>query len=45
MWSYLETWELDAQLDMEGMENCLGIHEEIGAIPAELDLPAMVQQL
>lgn len=41
----LETWELDAQLDMEGMENCLGIHEEIGAIPAELDLPAMVQQL
>ncbi len=41
----LETWELNAELDIEGMENCLSIQQEIGAIPAKLNLPVMVQQV
>ena len=52
----LETWELDAQLDVEGMKNCVqsqetsfappaGAQKETAAISVELDLPAMVQQL
>lgn len=41
----LETWELDAELDIEGMENCLDIQKETGAISAKLNLPAMIQQM
>lgn len=41
----LENWELDAKLDMEGMENCRRIQAETGAIPAKLELPLMVQQM
>ncbi|HTX92066.1 MAG TPA: ABC transporter substrate-binding protein, partial [Anaerolineales bacterium] len=41
----LETWELDGQLDLEGMGNCLHIQEATGAIPAGLDLSSMVQPI
>jgi NitT/TauT family transport system substrate-binding protein len=41
----LENWELDAQLDMPGMENCLGIQQETGVIPANLDLLSMIQRM
>ena len=41
----LENWELDAQLDMEGMENCLRIQKETGAISTNLDLPLLIQRM
>ena len=41
----LTTWELDAKLDMAGMRNCLRIQAETGAIPAQLHLSPMVQQM
>jgi NitT/TauT family transport system substrate-binding protein len=41
----LETWELDAKLDTEGMGNSRRIQEETGAIPARLDLSSMVQPM
>jgi len=41
----LDTWELDAELNLEGMENCLDIQKETGAVPTKLDLSVMVQQM
>jgi NitT/TauT family transport system substrate-binding protein len=41
----LANWELDAKLDLEGMQNCLGIQAQTGAIPATLDGSSMVQQM
>jgi ABC-type nitrate/sulfonate/bicarbonate transport system substrate-binding protein len=40
----LERWEVDARLDIEGMENCLRMQQEMGAVPAELQLEGMIQQ-
>jgi len=40
----LERWEFDAQLDIEGMENCLRVQQEMGAVPADLQLEGMIQQ-
>ncbi len=40
----LERWEFDAQLDIEGMENCLRVQKETGAAPADLQLEGMIQQ-
>ena len=40
----LERWEVDAQLDIEGMKNCLQVQQEIGSVPADLRLEGMIQQ-
>ena len=41
----LESWELDAELDLEGMQNCVSIQQKTNAIPPKLDLAIMVQQV
>jgi NitT/TauT family transport system substrate-binding protein len=41
----LEHWELDARLDIEGMENCLQVQREMGCVPADLRLEGMIRQL
>jgi len=41
----LERWEVAARLDIEGMNNCLKVQQEIGAVPADLQLDGMIQQL
>ena len=41
----LETWALDGELDIEGMENCLRVQKEVGAIPPELELSPMIHAL
>jgi NitT/TauT family transport system substrate-binding protein len=41
----LERWELDAQLDLEGMENCLEAQKQMGSVPAGLALEGMIRQL
>lgn len=41
----LATWALDGMLDTVGMENSLRIQAETGAVPAQLDLSLMVQQM
>jgi NitT/TauT family transport system substrate-binding protein len=41
----LERWELEARLDMQGMENCLRVQKEMGCVPADLGLEGMIEQL
>ncbi len=41
----LDHWELDARLDPTGMENCLQIQTELGAVPAGSRVGGMVEQL
>ena len=41
----LQHWELDARLDVEGIENCLRIQKEMGCVPADLRLEGMIRQL
>jgi NitT/TauT family transport system substrate-binding protein len=41
----LEHWELDARLDVEGMENCLRIQKETGCVPPDLRLEGVIRQL
>ena len=41
----LPRWEIDARLDMEGLENALTVQAEMGLITADLDLDEMVVQL
>jgi len=41
----LEHWELDARLDVQGMENCLHVQKEMGCVPADLRLEGMIEQL
>jgi ABC-type nitrate/sulfonate/bicarbonate transport system substrate-binding protein len=41
----LEHWELDARLDVGGMENCLQIQKEMGCVPADLWLEGKIRQL
>lgn len=41
----LPTWELDAQLDKEGMENCFRIQKEMGAVPQDFDFQDIADQL
>jgi ABC-type nitrate/sulfonate/bicarbonate transport system substrate-binding protein len=41
----LAHWELDARLDPAGMENCLRVQQEMGAVPATLTTRGMVRQL
>jgi NitT/TauT family transport system substrate-binding protein len=41
----LQRWELDARLDLQGMENCLRVQKQMGCVPAGLRLEGMVEQL
>ncbi len=41
----LERWELEARLDVQGMENCLQVQKEMGCVPADLGLEGMIEQL
>jgi NitT/TauT family transport system substrate-binding protein len=41
----LGRWELDAMLDLEGMENCLEVQKQMGSVPAGLVLEGMIRQL
>lgn len=41
----LERWELDARLDLQGMENCLRIQKEMGSVPDDMRLEGMIEQL
>jgi len=41
----LEHWELDARLDVQGMENCLRVQKEMGCVPADLRLEGMIAQM
>jgi NitT/TauT family transport system substrate-binding protein len=41
----LERWELDARLDIRGMENCLRVQMQMGSVPAHLQLEGMIRQL
>jgi ABC-type nitrate/sulfonate/bicarbonate transport system substrate-binding protein len=41
----VEHWELDARLDLEGMENCLKVQKQMGCVPSGLQLPGMIEQL
>ncbi len=41
----LESWELEAEPDIEGIKNCLAIQQEVGAISKNLDLPAIIHQI
>jgi NitT/TauT family transport system substrate-binding protein len=41
----LEYWELDARLDVQGMENCLQVQKEMGCVPADLRLEGLIHQL
>jgi ABC-type nitrate/sulfonate/bicarbonate transport system substrate-binding protein len=41
----LERWEVDARLDINGMENCLRVQREMGAVSADLRLDGMIRQL
>ncbi len=41
----LEHWELDARLDIGGMENCLFVQKEMDCVPADLRLEGMIEQL
>ena len=40
----LERWEVDARLDIEGMENCLQVQQEMGSVPDDLRLEGMIRQ-
>lgn len=41
----LETWELDGQLDIDGVQNCVRVQQDQGAIPRELDWSPMIHEL
>jgi ABC-type nitrate/sulfonate/bicarbonate transport system substrate-binding protein len=41
----LERWELDARLDVQGMENCLRVQKEMGCVAHDLRLEGMIRQL
>ena len=41
----LDHWELEARLDPTGMENCLHMQTELGAVPAGSSIGGMVEQL
>jgi len=41
----LEHWEIDALLDIEGMNNCLQVQKQMGSVPADLQLAGMIEQL
>jgi NitT/TauT family transport system substrate-binding protein len=41
----LERWELDARLDLRGMESCLRVQKSLGCVPAGLGLEGMTEQM
>jgi hypothetical protein len=41
----LARWELDARLDPEGMENCLRLQVELGAVPGGWRADRLVERL
>ena len=41
----LEHWEIDARLDVQGMENCLRVQKEMGSVPSDLRLEGAIKQL
>jgi ABC-type nitrate/sulfonate/bicarbonate transport system substrate-binding protein len=41
----LEHWELDARLDIRGMENCLEVQKQAGSVPDDLRLKGMIRQM
>jgi NitT/TauT family transport system substrate-binding protein len=41
----LARWELEARLDVQGMESCLQVQKEIGGAPDDLGLEGMIEQL
>jgi hypothetical protein len=41
----LPGWELDAALDPEGLESCLRVQVELGAVPASLRLEGLIRPL
>ena len=41
----LERWELDARLDLEGMENCLRVQADMGGAASALDVAGLCRQL
>lgn len=41
----LPSWELNAQLDKEGMQNCFRIQKEMGAVPQNFDFRDIANQL
>jgi ABC-type nitrate/sulfonate/bicarbonate transport system substrate-binding protein len=41
----LRRWELDARLDLQGMENCLRVQKQMGSVPSDLELEGMTRQL
>ncbi len=40
----LDSWEIDAQIDLEGLENGVEVQKQLGAIPLEFDLEGVVRQ-
>jgi ABC-type nitrate/sulfonate/bicarbonate transport system substrate-binding protein len=41
----LDHWELEARLDINGMQNCLRVQKETGCVPDDLQLEGMIEQL
>jgi NitT/TauT family transport system substrate-binding protein len=41
----LDHWQLDARLDVQGMENCLQVQKQMGWVPPNVQLEGMVRQL
>jgi NitT/TauT family transport system substrate-binding protein len=41
----LEHWELDARLDVAGMENCLHVQKRMGSVSVDLELESLFEQL
>jgi ABC-type nitrate/sulfonate/bicarbonate transport system substrate-binding protein len=41
----LKRWELEARLDIRGMDNCLQVQKQMGSVPADLELEGMIEQL
>ena len=41
----LDHWQLEARLDIAGMNNCLEVQKRMGLVPADLRLEGMIEQL
>jgi ABC-type nitrate/sulfonate/bicarbonate transport system substrate-binding protein len=40
----LDSWEIEARIDLEGLKNGVEVQRQIGAIPSEFDLEGVVRQ-
>lgn len=41
----LETWELDGRLDIHGVQNCVRVQQDQGAIPRKLEWLPMIDDI